>query len=1289
MGTNQSSLLDEARCKFITEQAQAELKAFSPHYRKQFSVAWFSQLESNLEPQKEQMVHLLKQRESPEGCEVLYEDSLYFFDESRKWKDRYVVVRANYCLECHDSLETFLKGSPPRYKLLPTGGSVLTTEETYMAMVDECFPDENNLKEEFSPPMSGMPGQFPVYLRLPYRRDSYFCFSQQGRQMKFITILSDCIRHQNQDFLKKKTCEVQAFLKAIQLYRQDKDKYEAWDMLIGSDCRVLANLVMEQLLPSLQKEMLPHLKAKKTEKKRVWFATVEAAYILVQEHLLGGLSALKDECRKSMEKQEVLIHSDMDHIVNARQQLEEQVRAKVSVPAEKVCAESIQPHLGSVLEELMEPISSGFLEARQRIESLMDAVCQDVQQCKDDQQLKQTLALMARPELQYCYQKIASLQRKKLFGFSNMAGVIHSTQIDLQQLVENAAYTFELLVYKIIQDQPDDAASLVEKAKHRVLKQYDYDSSTVRKTNFQDALVSITLPFIKKRLAPTCKAELEGVGESVDVDYASFIHVDNVYEDVLLQTLDKEVTKVVKEAASLRRYNLFMDVRDQGGRSSPSSSSVSTPQSPAKLVLPLATSVREPQPHASSSIPNIPGGEDIGDMSTGDLRPRPHHVSVSVAAGDLQVHDSSRELFTTEAPIVTREAAEEEMSAQTREDAGRPQTLSHRQPGTASPGVRAAVPSAGQTDGRIFHTEEMAEAVEADPHQSAEDAKSAKDAKSEHLVEALVSAESTGGVEAAERTEASVSLEDLVLAEAPDSAEAPGSVEAPETAETAKSAEGGETSESVEPSVATEATEIAKLAEVLVSVEAPETAKAAEGAKTSESVETSVATEATETAKSAEAPETAKSAEGAEAPESAVAPVSAETPVSADSIESVESAQSAEAPETTETVQSAEGAKAPVLAKTSESVEASASAEATEVAKLAEAAKSAEAPVSVEAPETAETVQSAERAKAPVLAKTSESVEASVSAEAAKSAEAPVLVEAPETAETVQSAEGLKAPVLPKTSESVEASASAEATEVAKLAEAAKSAEAPVSVEAPETACDGKIYTAKSAEAAKAPESAVAPVSAKTPESVQSAKSAEGAEAPVLAKTSESVEAPETAKSAEAAEAPESAVAPVSAKTPESVESAKSGEGAKAPVLAKTSASVEAPENAETVQSAEGAKAPGLAKTSESVEAPETVQSAEVLKVPVLAKTSESVEASASAEATAIAKLAEAAKSAEAPVSVEAPESADSAETAKSANNAEAAEWPEAPLPAKTPEAPTSTEATEAAKSAEGAKAPQ
>ena len=36
---------------------------------------------------------------------MLYEEAVLHFDEGRKWRERYMVVRANYCLECHDSLE--------------------------------------------------------------------------------------------------------------------------------------------------------------------------------------------------------------------------------------------------------------------------------------------------------------------------------------------------------------------------------------------------------------------------------------------------------------------------------------------------------------------------------------------------------------------------------------------------------------------------------------------------------------------------------------------------------------------------------------------------------------------------------------------------------------------------------------------------------------------------------------------------------------------------------------------------------------------------------------------------------------------------------------------------------------------------------------------------------------------------------------------------------------------------------------------------------------------------------
>lgn len=37
------------------------------------------------------------------------------------------------------------------------------------------------------------------------------------------------------------------------------------------------------------------------------------------------------------------------------------------------------------------------------------------------------------------------------------------------------------------------------------LQKFDYDSSTVRKKFFREALLQITIPFLLKKLAPTCK----------------------------------------------------------------------------------------------------------------------------------------------------------------------------------------------------------------------------------------------------------------------------------------------------------------------------------------------------------------------------------------------------------------------------------------------------------------------------------------------------------------------------------------------------------------------------------------------------------------------------------------------------------------------------------------------------------------------------------------------------------------------------------------------------------------
>lgn len=46
----------------MTDQVEAELREFSPYYRKQFSVAWFNKVEDDLEQNKQKTTQLLKQR---------------------------------------------------------------------------------------------------------------------------------------------------------------------------------------------------------------------------------------------------------------------------------------------------------------------------------------------------------------------------------------------------------------------------------------------------------------------------------------------------------------------------------------------------------------------------------------------------------------------------------------------------------------------------------------------------------------------------------------------------------------------------------------------------------------------------------------------------------------------------------------------------------------------------------------------------------------------------------------------------------------------------------------------------------------------------------------------------------------------------------------------------------------------------------------------------------------------------------------------------------------------------
>ncbi|GLD75233.1 niban-like protein 1, partial [Lates japonicus] len=91
------------------------------------------------------------------------------------------------------------------------------------------------------------------------------------------------------------------------------------------------------------------------------------------------------------------------------------------------------------------------------------------------------------------------------------------------------------------------------------LKKFDYDSSTVRKRFFREALLQIFIPYMLKQLSPSCASELPRFQELIFEDFSSFILVENIFEEVVLHSVMKDIMMAVKEAAVQRRHNLYRD----------------------------------------------------------------------------------------------------------------------------------------------------------------------------------------------------------------------------------------------------------------------------------------------------------------------------------------------------------------------------------------------------------------------------------------------------------------------------------------------------------------------------------------------------------------------------------------------------------------------------------------------------------------------------------------------------------------------------------------------------------
>ncbi|XP_037256224.1 protein Niban 2 isoform X2 [Falco rusticolus] len=549
------------------EKTGKVLGEFCRCYKEQYGVALFNsvryEIEGNGGPQA-QLLH----RKVPLEDHVIYSGNLFqYIEENKKWRNRFCVVPHNYGLVLYENKLAYERDLPARVMINSAGYKILTSVDQYLELVNSSLPGVTP-KSGHSPILK-CPTDFPLILWHPYARHYYFCVMTGKEQEKWQAVFQDCVRHCNNGISEDSKVEAPAFTDAVRMYRQSKEQYGTWDMLCGNETQVLSNLVMEELLPELRTAIGPRLKGKAQERQRTWIQISDAVYRMVYEQTNAQYDAAMAKCEQERPQMESTIRTDMDQIITSKEHLASKIRAFVLPKAEVCVRNHVQPYISSILEALMTPTSQGFAEVREvffkEVTDMNMNIVNEGGLEKLVEYMEKLSHLAFHPvKMQSCYEKMDQLKLEGLqqrFDVSSTSVFKQRAQIHMRQQMDDAVFTFETLLHQELGklQGKDDLCKSIQRILERVLKKYDYDSSTVRKKFFREALLQITIPFLLKKLAPTCKGELAKFQELIFEDFASFILVENTYEEVVLQSVMKDIMQAVKEAAVQRKHNLYRD----------------------------------------------------------------------------------------------------------------------------------------------------------------------------------------------------------------------------------------------------------------------------------------------------------------------------------------------------------------------------------------------------------------------------------------------------------------------------------------------------------------------------------------------------------------------------------------------------------------------------------------------------------------------------------------------------------------------------------------------------------
>uniref|UniRef100_A0A3Q1I4H6 Niban apoptosis regulator 2b n=1 Tax=Acanthochromis polyacanthus TaxID=80966 RepID=A0A3Q1I4H6_9TELE len=536
-------------CVCVAARTGNVMGEFGCLYEQQYAVALFNKVRYDIEgvggPQP-QLLH----RKIPLENKSIFSGSLsQYLEENKKWRNHFFFISDSYNIDYYDSKASHDRRHNPKGTINCAGYKVLTSMEQYLDLISNSLP---GVKAKVgSSPFLKCATQFPLILWHPYARHYCFCVLTEKEQQKWHAVLQDCVRHANNGLSEENRVQTPAFTDAVRIYRQTKGHYGTWEMMCGVPSQILSNLVMEDLLPELKELISPRLKGKLPERQRNWMLISDAVYSLVQRQCQDQYEAVLQKCEAAHSSLEASIRTDMDQIITSKEHVTNKIRGKVVLPkAEKLLKVSIQPYISSILEALMEPTSRGFFEVRDVFSrELLDMSKNTLNEGTKEtvaQHMEKIFMLAFHPvKMQSCYEKVERLSLEGLqqrFDVSSPSVFVHRAQILMREQMDNLVYTFEQIFHQSLESQgTEDLCKTIQRCQDRVIKKFDYDSSTVRKRFFREALLQIFIPYMLKQLSPACASELPRFQELIFEDFSRFILVENIFEEVVLHSVMKDI----------------------------------------------------------------------------------------------------------------------------------------------------------------------------------------------------------------------------------------------------------------------------------------------------------------------------------------------------------------------------------------------------------------------------------------------------------------------------------------------------------------------------------------------------------------------------------------------------------------------------------------------------------------------------------------------------------------------------------------------------------------------------